>query len=104
MRNHLLEARKKWSKYTAGIDGLVNKFIVQLLVGGAISVEGVPNKNLDGLSTILFLNPENIKFRRLNDGVYHPYQRNCNRVYGMGEEYIKLNTETYLYIINRYLK
>lgn len=98
MRNHLLEARKKWSKYTAGIDGLVNKFIVQLLVGGAISVEGVPNKNLDGLSTILFLNPENIKFRRLNDGVYHPYQRNYNRVYGMGEEYIKLNTETYLYI------
>lgn len=98
MRNHLLEARKKWSKYTAGIDGLVNKFIVQLLVGGAISVEGVPNKNLDGLSTILFLNPENIKFRRLNDGVYHPYQRNCNRVHGMGEEYIKLNTETYLYI------
>lgn len=98
MRNHLLEARKKWSKYTAGIDGLVNKFIVQLLVGGAISVEGVPNKNLDGLSTILFLNPENIKFRRLNDGVYHPYQRNCNRVYGIGEEYIKLNTETYLYI------
>ena len=98
MRTHLLEARKKWSKYTAGIDGLVNKFIVQLLVGGAISVEGVPNKNLDGLSTILFLNPENIKFRRLNDGVYHPYQRNCNRVYGMGGEYIKLNPETYLYI------
>ena len=43
--------RKGWTRYTAGIDGLVNKMIVQLLVSGAISVEGVPNDKLDGLAT-----------------------------------------------------
>ena len=32
MRNHLKEATKKWSTYSAGIDGLVNKMIVQLMV------------------------------------------------------------------------
>lgn len=42
MREHLKEATKGWTRYTAGIDGLVNKMIVQLLVSGAISVEGVP--------------------------------------------------------------
>lgn len=51
MREHLRNVSKRWSKYTAGIDGLVNKFIVQLLVSGAISVEGVPNKKLTGLET-----------------------------------------------------
>ena len=57
MRKHLTEATKKWSRYTAGIDGLVNKMIVQCLVSGAISVEGVPNDMLDGLDTVLFLRP-----------------------------------------------
>lgn len=64
MREHLRNVSKRWSKYTAGIDGLVNKFIVQLLVSGAISVEGVPNKKLTGLETILFIKPETIRFKR----------------------------------------
>ena len=51
MRKHLKEASKKWSRYTAGINGLVNKMICQTLIGGAISVEAVPDENLDGLST-----------------------------------------------------
>lgn len=96
MRNHLKEATKKWSAYSAGIDGLVNKMIVQLMVGGAISVEGVPNNDLDGLATILFLKPDNIKFKRENNGVYQPYQRNENFMV-KNLDYIKLNTETYVY-------
>ena len=96
MRNHLKEATKKWSSYSAGIDGLVNKMIVQLCVGGAISVEGVPNNNLDGLATILFLKPDNIKFKRENNGVYQPYQRNENFMV-KNLDYIKLNTETFVY-------
>ena len=34
MRDHLIKATKGWTRYTAGIDGLVNKMIVQLLVSG----------------------------------------------------------------------
>ena len=96
MRDHLIEATKKWSRYTAGIDGLVNKMIVQCLVGGAISIEGVPNKDLDGLDTVIFLKPENIVFKRENNGVYQPYQKNHNFL-RKNTDYIKLNTESYVY-------
>lgn len=96
MRKHLSEATQKWSRYSAGIDGLVNKMIVQLLVSGAISVEGVPNDHLDGLETILFLKPENIVFKRENNGVYQPYQKNVS-FNTRKDDYIKLNTETYTY-------
>lgn len=96
MRNHLAEATKRWSRYTSGIDGLVNKMVVQLIVGGAISVEGVPSEDLDTLETILFINPDNIRFKRENNGVYQPYQRN-NNFYVKHQDYVKLNTETYIY-------
>lgn len=85
-------------KIYSWIDGLVNKFIVQLLVGGAISVEGVPNKELTGLETILFIKPETIRFKRENNGVYHPYQRNPRIVDGVKDTFIRLNTETYCYV------
>lgn len=97
MREHLEEATKHWSQYSAGINGLVNKMIVQCLVGGAISVEGVPNNKLDGLSTILFLNPEDIRFERESDGVYQPYQINRRQMLNKKPQYIKLNTATYVY-------
>lgn len=97
MRDHLKTATKKWTRYTAGIDGLVNKMIVQLLVSGAISVEGVPNDKLDGLATVLFLKPEYIKFKRELNGVYSPYQKNTNFWMKQGD-YIKLNPETYFYV------
>ena len=98
MRKHLKEASKKWSRYTAGINGLVNKMICQTLIGGAISVEAVPDENLDGLSTLLFLNPEDILFKREDNGVYQPYQINRFRVNNKKPSLIKLNTETYQYI------
>lgn len=97
MREHLKEATKGWTRYTAGIDGLVNKMIVQLLVSGAISVEGVPNDKLDGLATVLFLKPEYIKFKRELNGVYSPYQKN-NNFWMKQQDYIKLNPETYFYV------
>ena len=97
MREHLKKATKGWTRYTAGIDGLVNKMIVQLLVSGAISVEGVPNDKLDGLATVLFLKPEHIKFKRELNGVYAPYQKNMN-FFVKQQDYIKLNPETYFYV------
>lgn len=98
MKAHLKKVSKNWTKYTAGIDGLVNKFMVQCLIGGAISIEAVPKNDLSGISTILFINPENIIFQRLGDGVYHPFQKNPNSPQNHKPDYIKLNTETYLYV------
>lgn len=98
MRDHLNKVSRNWSKYTAGIDGLVNKFIVQCLVGGAISIEAVPNRELNSISTILFIKPESIRFKRKSDGVYHPYQKNPGMWTGLKKDYIKLNTETYIYV------
>lgn len=96
MRKHLSLASKRWSMYTAGINGLVNKMIVQCLVGGAISIEAVPNNKLDGVSTILFIKPDTIVFERDNEGVYHPYQKNPQAI-NIDKQYIKLNTDTYVY-------
>lgn len=98
MRDHLKKVSKRWSNYTAGIDGLVNKMIAQLSIGGAISIEAVPNEDLSGLSTILFLKPDNIVFKRESNGAYQPYQRNTNFLNKPGQDYIKLNTNTYKYI------
>ena len=70
--------------------------IVQLIIGGAISVEGVPSQDLDTLDTILFIKPDTIRFKRETNGVYQPYQKNPNHLIKQGE-YIKLNTQTYVY-------
>lgn len=95
MRDHLRKVSKCWSKYTAGTNGLVNKMIVQCYVGGAVSVEAVPNDKLDGIATILFIKPDEITFKRENNGVYQPYQKNKSWI--TKEPYIKLNTDTYVY-------
>ena len=98
MRLHLREASKRWSRYSAGMPGLINRMICQIMVGGALSTEAVPNTDLTGLSTILFINPEDIRFERENNGVYQPYQ--INRFKGTNDkpQYIKLNTATYIYV------
>jgi len=104
MTEHLQNATKNWTRYTAGIDGLVNKFIVQCLIGGAVSIEAVPNRKLNGLATILFIKPEEIIFERLNDGVYQPYQINKSASFmgeknkNLGVPYIKLNNQTFKYV------
>lgn len=98
MEEHLSTVTKKWSNYTAGVDGLVNKMIVQCLVAGAISIEGVPSQKIDGVSTVLFIKPEEIYFKREANGVYHPYQINKTYDRGITNDFIKLNTSTYKYI------
>lgn len=99
MNDHLSKVTKNWSNYTAGVYGLVNKMIVQCLVGGAISVEGVPNEDLSGLSTVLFIKPDSIVFKRGKNGVYEPYQHAIgNSIISSKNDYIKLNTQTYTYV------
>lgn len=98
MRDHLHLAQQRWSHYTAGINGLVNKMLVQAMVGGAISIEAVPNNSLDGVSTVLFVNPDDIIFERENDGQYQPYQKNTHWAAPDKPRYIKLNKDTYIYV------
>lgn len=99
MIDHLNKVTKTWSNYTAGIDGLVNRMIVQAYIGGAISIECVPNQQLSGLATILFIKPDSIMFRRETNGVYQPYQRAFGHGIFKGKDgYIKLNTQTYKYV------
>lgn len=100
MRSHLHEVQKGWSKYTAGIYGLITKMMVQAMVGGAISIEAVPNKELNGIATILFIKPETIRFKRLSNGEYEAYQlvKNPISTSKIDEPLVKLNPETYKYI------
>lgn len=99
MRDHLSKVSKKWSAYTSGIYGLCTRMMVQSFIGGAICIEAVPNDKLDGLATILFLKPENIKFHRKNNGVYEAYQKlTTNQLNSLKKEYQKLNPETFIYI------
>jgi hypothetical protein len=99
MRDHLLKVSRKWSAYTSGIDGLITRMMVQSFIGGAISIEAVPNEKIDGLSTILFLKPENIKFHRSNNGTYEPYQKlTYTQKASAKQDYIKLNPETFIYV------
>lgn len=97
MKQHLESFSKTWTNYTAGMDGLVNKMIIQCLVGGAIAIEAVPNKGLNGLSTIVFVNPEDVLFERENDGKYQPYQLVKNNVL-INKDIVKLNNETFFYV------
>ena len=95
MRTFIEESSKNWGLYTSGMHGIVNRMMVQCLIGGAISIEAVPNQAMDNLSTVLFLNPENIRFSRKNDGKYVPYQKVTNIKYPKG--LVKLNEATFIY-------
>lgn len=76
MRQHLEEKKEGWSAGCAGMDGLVNKMFAQALVGGAVSNEWVVNKKMDGVETVILVNPEDITFT-LDEGnvKYRPWQR-----------------------------
>lgn len=101
-RKEINEASKEWLEGGAGIHSIINKMIGQIIIGGAISAEWVPNKNLDGIDYTTFVNPEDIIFG-LNPttGRYEPYQEvkswfsidNPMRL----DSKIKLNPFTYKY-------
>lgn len=61
MLAHLDLTYKKWGQGVPGIHGVINKMIQQMYIGGAISTEWVPEKNLSGIAYPAFLNPEKIR-------------------------------------------
>lgn len=97
MRLHLDKVVKKWGYGTAGINGLVNKWIAQIYVSGALSIEWIPDMDLTGIENCAIINPETIVFGMDSRSRYIAYQKNST-LYGLKKDYIKLNPYTYKYI------
>lgn len=103
MIQEINESSKNWVEGSAGIHGIVNKMFAQLLVGGAIANEWVPNYSLTSIERIKFLYPERIRWaKEKGKNKYVPYQKVKtpsigNRVDIINGEYIKLNPTTFRY-------
>ncbi len=99
MREHLIGVRKNWGDGVAGINGLINKMIAQIYIGGALSNEWVVDNNLRGINGVAFVNPESIRFKIIKSGGnirYQPYQY-VNSILITKKNLIKLNPHTYKY-------
>ncbi len=99
MREFINQSSKRWHVGAAGVNGCVNKMFRQIQIGGAISNEWIPNKNLDDLEELRFINAENIRYvTEKNSRGYQPYQklRNVN-IGDPSRELRKLNTSQFKY-------
>lgn len=107
MREHLKVAFKRWGVGTAGIHGIINKWIYQIYVAGAISTEWVIKDDLKGIAYPAILNPESIRTAfDYSAKDYRFYQVPMKLLLQAGkthpnanfQNYIKLNPLTYQYI------
>ena len=97
MINHLKESSRTWADGIANIDGLINKMISQIWIGGALSVEFIPSRDMKKIQTAALVNPEEIRFQ-LNRSTrrYEPYQEGyfTGKMKRIAK---KLNTKQYVY-------
>lgn len=99
MREHLKKVTKNWHHGTAGIDGLINKWIAQIYVSGALSVEWIPNIYLNGIAQNALINPETIRFALNPDGSYKSLQKTKGLLSNAKSGGFKeLNPNTYMYL------
>ncbi len=97
MREYLAESTKSWADGVPDIDGLVNKMISQLWVSGALSMEFVPNRQMNKVKTAALVNPEEIRFKLSNrTGRYEPYQVGKFKTDQIVTD-VKLNPKQYVY-------
>jgi len=101
MRAHIKAVEKEWSESLGGMNGLVNKMISQVMIGGALSVEWVPNMALTGIRCVVLVNPELIRWNYNNTTLtYEPYQYVegiFNQKILANGNLLKLNPYTYKY-------
>jgi hypothetical protein len=98
MKDTLEVDSKNWLEGGIGLHSIVNKLTAQLVIGGAISAEWVPNKNLDGVDYVALVNPEDIHFGLSpKTNRYEAYQRVLNNFGPIKHEYVRLNPITYRY-------
>lgn len=98
--DHLEKSFKSWGKGAGGIHGIINKWIYQIYIGGAISTEWVIKNGLDGVEYPAILNPENIRCAWNGKG-YDFYQTPTSFLPKDGNPSvagIKLNPFTYRYV------
>lgn len=99
MRDDLVEFGKTWAIGGAGLDSLVNKFITQLYIGGAISGEWVPRDDLKGIDLVAFIDPETIEISIDSKGKMSFWQKPKQMTsLDFNKTRIKLNPLTYKYI------
>lgn len=99
MLSHLKKVRKKWGSNKADINSLINKWIGQIWISGALSNEWVPRMDLKGIQNGCLVDPENIRFvYNKRTTFFEAHQLVRNRVVEKGvNNLIKLNPETYFY-------
>lgn len=105
MREHIKEVSKSWLDGVNSIEGIINKLISQIWIGGAISVEMIPRTDLKGLSGLGLVNPEEIRVK-INPKTrrYEFYQVNTRNFFSNKEKskdaplgFIKLNPNQFIY-------
>jgi hypothetical protein len=98
MRKHLYNRSKVWTDGVAGMEGLINKFIHQIIVGGALSNEWVINEDLTGIANIFMVKPETIRWKYNKPKLrYEAYQEVRHPDFPGGKSLIKLNPFTFKY-------
>lgn len=98
MRKHINAKKETWGSGIHGIDGLVNKWIAQIWVSGALSTEWVPQRDLKGITNNVLVNPEVIRWKyNFATTRYEPYQQVKSIITKDGTNLVKLNTNTYFY-------
>ena len=100
MRKHLTERQKYWGDGVDGMNGLINKMISQIWIGGALSTEWVIQNDKKGIDHVALVNPETIVFQWNKKKLrFSPYQKQNYETGGIAEEkYVKLNPYTYKYM------
>lgn len=96
MQDHLNVRSKQWGYGTAGIDGLINKMVAQLWVGGALCFETVADRRLTQVESLPLINPETIRFGLNKRGGYKPYQI-ATGLTKSNKGYLPLNEKTFIY-------
>jgi len=100
MTNHLLKVSKQWGFGTAGVHGLTDKILYQLLTGGAHAGEWVVKKDLSGVDYLSLINPEDIRpvyNKRTQRYEYYQEVKVVDKAPGKIPSVIKLNDMTFKY-------
>lgn len=76
MKAHLDNVSPNWLYGVSGIHGLMNKFISQAMITGAVCAEVVVNEKFTGLYRVVLPNPETIRFIYNRSTItYEPWQK-----------------------------
>ena len=97
LSNYLDEVKDDWYKGGGGINSLRADLLAQCVTYGAMALERVPTKRLDGIFKVILVDPSTIVFKYDKDTYeWLPYQK-ITHVSKQGSQYKPLNRETFKY-------